>query len=200
MMAYEKAIRLLAHLECPQPPGMSDVKYLSLVDDVCRSKFTYVVASQVGIGEGLNGDARGRVGGLGGVQRQDGGWNGGSNMGIEKCVPAKTATSRTTNMYELPAPHLGTPQVYAANRYSSSPKGRWLARGVDILLHQYPSLRVAFIDTFHGQQGQQQYSVLIRGCVGTPAADADSTQETYRWALPECAKGAWLDWRGGVHR
>ena len=48
MMAYEKAIRLLAHLECPQPPGMSDVKYLSLVDDVCRSKFTYVVASQVG--------------------------------------------------------------------------------------------------------------------------------------------------------
>lgn len=47
-MAYEKAIRLLAHLECPQPPGMSDVKYLSLVDDVCRSKFTYVVASQVG--------------------------------------------------------------------------------------------------------------------------------------------------------
>lgn len=46
-MAYEKAIRLLAHLECPQPPGMSDVKYLSLVDDVCRSKFTYVVASQV---------------------------------------------------------------------------------------------------------------------------------------------------------
>ena len=27
---------------------MSDVKYLSLVDDVCRSKFTYVVASQVG--------------------------------------------------------------------------------------------------------------------------------------------------------
>ena len=57
-MAYEKAIRLLAHLECPQPPGMSDVKYLSLVDDVCRSKFTYVVASQVGFvwsGEGGRG-------------------------------------------------------------------------------------------------------------------------------------------------
>jgi hypothetical protein len=88
MMAYEKAIRLLAHLECPQPPAMSDVKYHSLVDDVCRSKFTYVVASQ----------------------------------------------------------------VYAANRYSSSPKGRWLARGVDILLHQYPSLRVAFIDSFQGEQ------------------------------------------------
>lgn len=47
MMAYEKAIRLLAHLECPQPAGMSDVKYLSLVDDVCRSKYTYIVASQV---------------------------------------------------------------------------------------------------------------------------------------------------------
>ncbi|EFN56001.1 hypothetical protein CHLNCDRAFT_145389 [Chlorella variabilis] len=115
MMAYEKAIRLLAHLECPQPPGMSDVKYLSLVDDVCRSKFTYVVASQ----------------------------------------------------------------VYAANRYSSSPKGRWLARGVDILLHQYPSLRVAFIDTFHGQAGSQQYTVLIRGQVGTPASDPEGTQELY---------------------
>jgi len=44
------------------------------------------------------------------------------------------------------------PQVYAANRYSSSPKGRWLARGVDILLHSYPSLRVAFIDSFQGEQ------------------------------------------------
>lgn len=120
MMAYEKAIRLLAHLECPQPPGMSDVKYLSLVDDVCRSKFTYVVASQ----------------------------------------------------------------VYSHNRYSSSPKGRWLARGVDILLHQYPSLRVAFIDTFAGQQGQQQYSVLIRGQVGTPASDPEGTQELYRVRLP----------------
>jgi hypothetical protein len=85
--------------------------------------------------------------------------------------------------------------VYAANRYSSRPKGRWLARGVDILLHQYPSLRVAFIDTFHGQQGQQQYSVLIRGCVGTPAADADSTQETYRCG----ARGPRLDWLGDVH-
>ena len=42
--------------------------------------------------------------------------------------------------------------MYAANRYSSSPKGRWLARGVDILLHQYPSLRVAFIDSFQGEQ------------------------------------------------
>lgn len=55
-MAYEKAIRLLAHLECPQPPGMSDVKYLSLVDDVCRSKFTYVVASQARV-EGWSGGA-----------------------------------------------------------------------------------------------------------------------------------------------
>ncbi|KAL4451723.1 hypothetical protein ABPG75_007385 [Micractinium tetrahymenae] len=121
MMAYEKAIRLLAHLECPQPPGMSDVKYLSLVDDVCRSKFTYVVASQ----------------------------------------------------------------VYAQNRYSSSPHGRWLARGVDILLHQYPSLRVAFIDTFTGTQGSQQYSVLIRGQVGTPASDPEGTQELYRVRLPK---------------
>ena len=82
MMAYEAALRLLAHLECPkvrpwvagvwrgwglgggghivkaachccthtpfpQPPGMSEVKYEALVEDVVRSKFTYVVASQV---------------------------------------------------------------------------------------------------------------------------------------------------------
>lgn len=26
-MAYEKAIRLLAHLESPKPPGMSDVRW-----------------------------------------------------------------------------------------------------------------------------------------------------------------------------
>ena len=71
-------------------------------------------------------------------------------------------------------------QVYAANRYSSSPKGRWLARGVDILLHQYPSLRVAFIDSFQGASGAQQYSVLIRGQVGTPAADPEATLELYR--------------------
>ena len=116
MMAYERAIRLLAHLECPQPPGMSDVKYLSLVDDVCRSKFTYVVASQ----------------------------------------------------------------VYSTNRYSNSPKGRWLARGVDVLLHQYPSLRVAFLDMYVGDRGETQYCVLIRGQVGTPASDPEGTQELYR--------------------
>ncbi len=73
-------------------------------------------------------------------------------------------------------------QVYSANRYSSSPKGRWLARGIDILLHQYPSLRVAFIDTFHGQAGSQQYTALVRGLVGTHASDPDGTQELYRCA------------------
>lgn len=75
---------------------------------------------------------------------------------------------------------LSSPQVYSANRYGSSPKGRWLARGVDVLLHQYPSLRVAFIDTFTGDKGKTQYSVLIRGQVGTPASDPDGTQELYR--------------------
>lgn len=62
---------------------------------------------------------------------------------------------------------------------------------MDILLHQYPSLRVAFIDTFHGAQGVQQYSVLIRGQVGTPASDPEGTQELYR-----CAWGS----RGGQER
>ena len=48
MMAYENALRLLAHLENPKPANMADVKYEALVEDLVRSKFTYVVASQVG--------------------------------------------------------------------------------------------------------------------------------------------------------
>lgn len=64
------------------------------------------------------------------------------------CMPA--AFSPTLLLATPAAP--ASAQVYAANRYSSSPKGRWLARGVDILLHQYPSLRVAFIDSFQGEQ------------------------------------------------
>lgn len=49
MMAQESAIRLLAHLENPKPADMSNVKYEALVEDLVRSKFTYVVASQVGV-------------------------------------------------------------------------------------------------------------------------------------------------------
>lgn len=62
--------------------------------------------------------------------------------------------------------------MYAANRYSSSPKGRWLARGVDILLHQYPSLRVAFIDTFNGAQVGTLVGALTACdvCLGAHAA------------------------------
>ena len=54
-------------------------------------------------------------------------------------------------------------QVYGANRGAATAKGRWLARGVDLLLHQYPSLRVAFIDTLHGQVRAPAPALSIRG-------------------------------------
>lgn len=66
-------------------------------------------------------------------------------------------------------PLLAPAQVYAQNRYSSSPQGRWLARGVDILLHQYPSLRVAFIDTFKGG-GARGWQAARRRAHNPPAA------------------------------
>jgi len=34
-------------------------------------------------------------------------------------------------------------QVYGRNRGSANAKGRWLARGVETLLYQYPGLRVS---------------------------------------------------------
>ena len=77
------------------------------------------------------------------------------------------------------------PQVYAANRGSATAKGRWLARGVDLLLHQYPGLRVAFLDSRLGPTGTQQHSVLIRARIGVPASDPGCTEELYRVRLPQ---------------
>lgn len=48
MMAYEGALRLLVRLENPKPADVADAAYDALVEDLVRSKFTYVVASQVG--------------------------------------------------------------------------------------------------------------------------------------------------------
>ncbi len=45
MMAYEKALRLLAKMEHPNP-GVSPLRYNGAIDDLVRSKFQYVVASQ----------------------------------------------------------------------------------------------------------------------------------------------------------
>ncbi len=70
--------------------------------------------------------------------------------------------------------------MYAANRSSTTARGRWLARGVDLLLHQYPGLRVAYIDTQYAETGSQQFGVLIRGRIGIPASDANCTEELYR--------------------
>ncbi len=116
MMAYENALRLLAHLETPRPPDMLSAEYEAGVEDLVRSKFTYVVASQ----------------------------------------------------------------VYGNNRASNAAKGRWLARGVDILLHQYPGLRVAFIDTKLTDQGSMQFTVLIAGRPKANVSDKNCTEEVYR--------------------
>ena len=77
-------------------------------------------------------------------------------------------------------PGFASKQVYAANRNSTTARGRWLARGIDLLLHQYPGLRVAYIDTQYAETGSQQYSVLIRGRIGIPASDPNCTEELYR--------------------
>lgn len=74
------------------------------------------------------------------------------------------------------------PQVYGINRVSSSAKGRWLARGVETLLSQYPGLRVAFLDGPAGdaQKGATQYSVLIRGSGNKPQGTDSAVLEMYR--------------------
>jgi hypothetical protein len=74
-------------------------------------------------------------------------------------------------------------QVYGANRDADNAAGKWLARGVDMLLHRFPGLRVAYMD----KKGNTQYSVLIkaRDRAGDPMADLKSpsshfTEEVYR--------------------
>lgn len=120
MMAYEQALRLLARIENPNP-GVSSLRYNSAIDDLVRSKFLYVVASQ-------------RYGDL---------------------------------------------------RRAGTAKGRWLARGVEYLLHQNPGLRVAFLDSVWGSRGKKvQHSVLIRARLGTPVEDPQCTEELYRIRLP----------------
>lgn len=120
MMAYEAGLRLLARIENPNP-GVSSLRYNSAIDDLVRSKFCYVVASQ------QYGDLR-------------------------------------------KAPHA---------------KGRWLARGIEYLLHQHLGLRVAFLDSLYGARGKKvQHAVLVRARGGTPVEDRNCTEELYRVRLP----------------
>ena len=72
--------------------------------------------------------------------------------------------------------------MYGINRASSSAKGRWLARGVETLLSQYPGMRVAFLDGPGGdaQKGAPQYSVLIRGTDEVPQGTDSAVKEMYR--------------------
>lgn len=119
MMAYEKALRLLAKVENPNP-GVSGLRYNSSIDDLVRSKFSYVVSSQ----------------------------------------------------------------IYGELRRANDPKKRWIARGIEILLHQHPGLRVAFLDSVKTSSGKVQYSVLTRARLGTPVDDIQSTDDLYRIRLP----------------
>ena len=119
MMAYEKALRLLAKMENPNP-GVSPLRYNSAIDDLVRSKFSYVVASQ----------------------------------------------------------------KYGETRQANNPKDRWLARGIEMLLHQHPGLRIAFLDNQKTSSADIQYSVLSRARHGTPVEDSQCTEELYRIRLP----------------
>ncbi|KAK9815749.1 hypothetical protein WJX72_008855 [[Myrmecia] bisecta] len=76
-------------------------------------------------------------------------------------------------------------QVYGKNRSAPQAKGRWLARGMETLLYQYPGLRCAFIDDVTTKLGKTTYSVLIRGGQheGPQGLDSD-VEEMYRVRLP----------------
>ncbi|KAL6774638.1 GSL1 [Auxenochlorella protothecoides x Auxenochlorella symbiontica] len=121
MMAYERGLALVARLESPRPPRLSEVAYEARLKDLVSSKFTYVVASQ----------------------------------------------------------------RYGDNRRASAARGRWLARGLDTLMHQYPGLRVATIDSAVAEGGARQCAVLVRANVGTVVTDPRSVHELYRIRLPQ---------------
>ena len=74
--------------------------------------------------------------------------------------------------------------MYGKNRGSATAKGRWLARGVETLLWQYPGLRVAYMDTVAGNGGggskAGQWSVLVRGTGAEPAGTDSGVYEIYR--------------------
>jgi len=81
--------------------------------------------------------------------------------------------------------------VYGKNRGSTTAKGRWLARGVETLLWQYPALRVAFLDTNSGgaSSGRAgQWSVLVRGLGAEPSGTDSAVEEIYRWIASWKAK------------
>lgn len=130
MMAYEKALRLLAKMENPNP-GISPLRYIAGIDELVRSKFSYVVASQ----------------------------------------------------------------NYGNARKARNPKEKWLARGVEMLLHQHPGLRIAFLDNQKTSSANVQYSVLAKANRERPFEDPQCVSEIYRIRLPvnrlpdpDCAK------------
>lgn len=77
--------------------------------------------------------------------------------------------------------------MYGKNRTSASAKGRWLARGIELLLYQYPGLRVAYMDNAGTFPELKQYAVLMRGSGAEPEGTNAFTEEVYRfvcWELP----------------
>jgi hypothetical protein len=82
-----------------------------------------------------------------------------------------------------PCRHIVSSQVYGSKKASNKPADKWLALAVDYQMQQYPSLRVAYIDTVKsiapGGKGTPM-SVLLRW--NTEEADVE---ECYRVRLPD---------------
>ena len=138
-----------------------------------------------------------------------------SQVAVRGCPGVGTAETRTPAPYvlvhlrctvppESPLDRRGntrlSSQVYGRNRGSASAKGRWLARGVETLLFQYPGLRVAFLDE---ASGGRQYSVFIRGTGAPPEGLNGQTDEIYRCQFSARITGrvdvSGLCWGKGSH-
>ncbi|KAK2080835.1 hypothetical protein QBZ16_000689 [Prototheca wickerhamii] len=82
-------------------------------------------------------------------------------------------------------------QRYGDLRRAPGARGRWLARSIEMLMHQHPSLRVATLDNAPDEGGQahaRQCAVLLRANVGVPVTDPGAVHELYRVRLPRNAR------------
>lgn len=76
-------------------------------------------------------------------------------------------------------------QNYGNNKKSGNVANRWLARGVEKLLHLYPTLRNAYIESGSTQKGGAlQWAVLVRNNGHIPQAADSCVDEVYRVRLP----------------
>ena len=100
-------------------------------------------------------------------------------------IPAHKRVALVEDLVQSKFTYVVASQVYGKCKAESSAKGRWLARGMDMLLHKYPGLRVAYLDSQVYQKGQEQFAVLIRKTGGMRPDSSNSTEELYRIKLPK---------------